>query len=97
MVKNLPVMRETGTQSLDWEDPLQKAIQPTPVFLHGVCLGQRSLSGEGERGGSTVYNPWLGSKESDTTEQLTKTHYYTQEGSLPHRIPIYQHVLLLCV
>ena len=26
MVKNLPVMRETGTQSLDWEDPLQKAM-----------------------------------------------------------------------
>ena len=26
MVKNLPVMRETGTQSLDWEDPLEKAM-----------------------------------------------------------------------
>ena len=41
------------------EDPLEK--QPTPVFLPGEFHGQRSLAG---------YSPW-GSKELDTTEQLT--------------------------
>ena len=34
---------------------------PTPVFLPGEFLGQRSLEG---------YSPW-GHKELDTTEQLT--------------------------
>ena len=35
--------------------------QPTPVFLHGGVLGQRSLAG---------YSPWV-HKEWDMTEQLT--------------------------
>ena len=26
MVKNLPAMQETQVQSLDWEDPLEKAM-----------------------------------------------------------------------
>ena len=26
MVKNLPVVQETGVQSLGWEDPLEKAV-----------------------------------------------------------------------
>ena len=26
MVKNLPAMRETWVQSLDWEDPLEKGM-----------------------------------------------------------------------
>ena len=33
LVKNLPAMRETWVQSLDWEDPLEKGtVMPTPVF-----------------------------------------------------------------
>ena len=59
MVKNLPAMWETRVQSLGWEDPLEKVRLPTPV--PGEFHGQRSLAG---------YSPW-GSKESDTTEQLT--------------------------
>ena len=61
MVKNLPAMQETQVQSLDREDPLEKGMVPTPVFLPGESHGQRSLVG---------YSPWC-PKESDTTERLT--------------------------
>ena len=42
------------------EDPLEKEILPTPVFLPGEFYEQRSLAG---------YSPW-GHKELDMTEQL---------------------------
>ena len=45
-------------QSLGWEDPLEGAWQPTPVFFPGESHGQRSLAG---------YSP-QGHRESDTTE-----------------------------
>ena len=61
MVKNLPAMRETQFQSLDWEDPWRREWQSTPVFLLGESHGQRSLVG---------YSSW-DHKESDTTEWLT--------------------------
>ena len=32
-VKNLPAMWKTQVQSLCWEDPLEKEMQPTPVYL----------------------------------------------------------------
>ena len=48
-VKNLPAMQEMQVQSLDWEDPLQREWQSTPVFLPGEFHGQRSLAG---------YIPW---------------------------------------
>ena len=35
MVKNLPAMQETWVQFLGREDPLEKGMQPTPVFLPG--------------------------------------------------------------
>ena len=50
-------------QSLGLEDPLEKGIQPTPVFLPGESHGQRSLVGYSSRG----------HRESDTTEH-THTH-----------------------
>ena len=34
-VKNPPAMWETWVRSLGWEDPLEEAWQPTPVFLPG--------------------------------------------------------------
>ena len=40
--------------------PWRRKWQPTPLFLPGESLGQRSLTG---------YSPW-GPKELDTTEQL---------------------------
>ena len=54
----LPAMQEAQVQSLGQEDPLEKEWKPTPVFLPGKSLGQRSLTG---------YSPW-GCKEWDTTE-----------------------------
>ena len=57
-VKNLPVMQQTWVQFLDWEDPLEKERQPTPVFLPGKSYGQRILVG---------YSP-CDHKELDMTE-----------------------------
>ena len=54
-------MQETQVWSLDGEDPLEKGMALTPVFLPGESHGQRSLVG---------YRPW-GHKESDATERLT--------------------------
>ena len=45
MVTNLPAMQETQVQSLGGEDPLEKEIVTTPVFLPGESHGQRSLMG----------------------------------------------------
>ena len=59
-LKRLPAVWETWVQSLGLEDPLEKEMAPTPVFLPGEFHGQRSLVG---------YSPW-GRKESDTTERL---------------------------
>ena len=65
MVKNVSAMMETPFQTLSWEDPLEKGMQPTLVFLPGESQGQRSL---------VVYSP-LGCKGLDMTEQLTFTFY----------------------
>ena len=44
MVKNLPANAgDTGSIS-GWEDPLEKEMDPTPVFLLGKSHGQRSLA-----------------------------------------------------
>ena len=51
-------MRKTRARSLGQEDPLEKAMAPTPVLLPGKSHGRRSLVG---------YSP-LGHKESDMTE-----------------------------
>ena len=50
-------MQETWVQFLVWEDPVEKEMQPAPVFLPGEPHGQRSLE---------LYSPW-GHKESDAT------------------------------
>ena len=44
-VKNSSAMQEMQVQSLDWEDPLEKGMATTPVFLPGKSYGQRSLAG----------------------------------------------------
>ena len=43
MVKNLSAMQETWVQSLGQEDPLEKGMQTTPVFLPGEFHGERRL------------------------------------------------------
>ena len=44
VIKNSPAKQETQFQSLDQEDPLEKEMAPTPVFLPGKFHGQRSLA-----------------------------------------------------
>ena len=51
-------MQETQVQSLGREDPLEKGMATTLVFLPGEFHGQRILVG---------YSAW-GRKKSDTTE-----------------------------
>ena len=69
-VKNLPALQETQVWSLDREDPLEKGMATTPVFLPGESHGQRRLEG---------YSPW-GHKGSDTTKRLTfSLHLRDQE------------------
>ena len=48
-VKNLPAMQETWVQFLRREDPLEKEMATTPVFLPGESHRQRNLVG---------YSPW---------------------------------------
>ena len=55
--------RGTWVRSLGWEEPLEKEMAATAVFLPGKLCGQRSLAG---------YSPCT-HKESDTTEQMS-TH-----------------------
>ena len=57
-LKRLPAMWETWVRSLGREDPLEKEMATTPVFLPGESHGWRSLEG---------YSP-RGHKELDTTE-----------------------------
>ena len=39
-VKNLPVMQKTWVQYLGWENPLEKGMATTPVFLPGESMGR---------------------------------------------------------
>ena len=73
MVKNLLAMQETWVLSLGGEDPLEKGMQPTQVFLPGKFHGQRSLVG---------YSPW-GHEESDITKRLMAPHSSTFAWKLP--------------
>ena len=63
MVKNPPAMRRPGFDPWAGEDPLEKDMATTPIFLPGESHGQKSL---------VYYSSW-GHKELDTTEQLS-TH-----------------------
>jgi hypothetical protein len=64
MVKNLPVMLETGVGFRGWEDPLEKGMA-----THSSILAWRIPWTE-EPGGLQS----MGSQESDTTERLSLSH-----------------------
>ena len=66
MVKNPPQCRRPGFDPWVRRIPCRRQWLPTPIFLAGESLGQRSLEG---------YSPW-GCKESDTTKQLTFSHWH---------------------
>ena len=51
-------MQETQVQSLGWEDPLEKEMEPTPVFLPGKSHGQRSLAGYSSWNQRRVGHDW---------------------------------------
>ena len=63
-LKHLSAMWETWVQSLGREDPLEKEMATTLVFLPGKSQGQRSLG---------FYSLW-GHKESDTTKHACMHH-----------------------
>ena len=66
MVKNLAAMQETQVQSLGQEDPLEKGMATTPVFL---------LENSMDRGGwRTIVH---GVVESPTTERLSTLNTQT--------------------
>ena len=77
MVNNLPAMRQTWVQSLDWKIPLQREWQPTPVFLPGKSHEKKSL---------VSYSPWVTRVRYDlaTKPPLVITSLVTQMArSLP--------------
>ena len=54
VVKNPPGKQETRIRSLGWEYPLEKEMEPTPVFLLGKSHRQRSLVGYSPQGPERV-------------------------------------------
>ena len=62
-------MQDTQVQSLGREDPLEKEMATTLVFLPGESHGQTSLEG---------YSPW-GHKESDRIEQLSNNMLHNMD------------------
>ena len=66
------------------EDPLEKEMAASPVFLPGKSHGPRSLAG---------YSPW-GHKESDTTEYThTHTHTHTLSKALTRAVRPISHFI----
>ena len=59
MVTNPPSMRETWVQSLGWEDPLEKGMQPTPVFLPRESPWTEEPGGLQSMGSQRVGHDWL--------------------------------------
>ena len=66
-------MQEMQVQPLVWEDPLEKEMQPNPVFLPGKSHGQRSLVG---------CSPW-GHKRvrHDLSTKQQRLNYTLKNGS----------------
>ena len=65
LVKNLHTVGDLGSIPELERFPWRRAWQPTPVFVPGDPLGQRSLVG---------YSVW-GCRESDTTERLSRAQH----------------------
>ena len=61
VAQNLLAIQETRVSSLGQEDPMEKGMAPTPVFLPVEFHRQRSLAG---------YSPW-GHKKLDMPEKPT--------------------------
>ena len=62
-------MQETQVQSPGREDPLEKKMATTPVFLPGKSHGQRGLEG---------YNPW-GRKRIRHDSVIKRKQHFTDK------------------
>ena len=82
-VKNLPATWRSRFDPWVGKIPWRRQWLPTPVFLPGEFHGQRSPAG---------YGLW-GHKESDTTEQPTRTFHCTCI-SCSHCLPTFQILVL---
>ena len=74
MVKSLLTVQETRVWSLGWEDPLEKKLQPTPVFLPANSHRQRTLVVHGFAKGWTWLNTSVSPEEHIFSEFSTMTH-----------------------
>ena len=73
MGKTLPEMQESQVQFLDQEDPLEKGMATSPVFLPGAFHKQRGLAG---------YTPWVtkhGTELSDFHFSVFPLHPLSRE------------------
>ena len=76
---------ERQVQSLGWENPLERAVATTPVFLPGKVHRQRSPAGYSLQG----------HKELDTTERRTLSVFFKSSGQLYGHLPS-GHLLFAC-
>ena len=63
-VKNPPAMQETPVPSLFQEDPLEKGLQPTPVFLPGESPWTEEPGGLQSMGLQRVGHDWAAKQAS---------------------------------
>ena len=77
VVKNLPAVQKKQVWSLGWEDPLEKEMAHTPVFLSGKSYGKSVLVG---------HSSWDCKRVGDSLankEQQQKTCCFYKSFSLP--------------
>ena len=79
VVKNLPAKQETRIQSVGQEDPLEKEMQSTPVFLPRKSPGQRNLAG---------YSPWSCKRVRHNLEMKQQITNYPIRTNVITKIPI---------
>ena len=82
LVKKLPAVHETRVRFPSREDPLEKAWQPTPVFLPGESHGQRSLQATwpwGRKTRTRLSNP-------SSTKPLPRAYLPSWHTSLQRRL-----------
>ena len=79
VAKNLPAKQETQIQSVGQEDPLEKEMQSTPVFLPRKSHGQRNLAGN---------SPWSCKRVRHNLETKQQIPNYPIRTNVITKIPI---------
>ena len=70
MVKNLPVMQETGVQSLGWEDPLETSVATHSSILAGRILWTEEPGGLTVHGSQRVGHNWVTEQRQQCVRDL---------------------------